>query len=56
MHPFIVASFNAQSVTGDHMACKRCETSTIIKDNGVDHFFVKETWLSAQGGEAKLLN
>ena len=35
------------------MACKRCEISTFIKDNGVDHFFVKETWLSAQGDEAK---
>ena len=35
------------------MACKRCETSTLIKDNGVDLFFVTETWLSAQGDEAK---
>ena len=24
-----------------------------IKDNGVDLFFVTETWLSAQGDEAK---
>ena len=35
------------------MACQRCEISTFIKDNGVDLFFVTETWLSAQGDEAK---
>ena len=35
------------------MACKRCEISTFIKDNGVDLFFVTETWLGAQGDEAK---
>ena len=35
------------------MACKRCEISTFIKDNGVDFLFVTETWLSAQGDEAK---
>ena len=35
------------------MACKRCEISTFIKDNGVDLFFVTETWLSAQGDKAK---
>ena len=35
------------------MACKRCEISTFIKDNGVDLYFVTETWLSAQGDEAK---
>ena len=39
MHSFIVASFNAQSVKGNDMACKRCEISTFIKDNGVDLFF-----------------
>ena len=50
---FIVASFNAQSMKGNDMACKRCEISTFIKDNGVDLFFVTETWLSAQGDEAK---
>ena len=38
MHPLIVASFNAQSVDGNYMACKRCEISTLIKDNGVDLF------------------
>ena len=35
------------------MASKRCEISTLIKDNGVDILFVRETWLSAQGDEAK---
>ena len=35
------------------MACKRCKISTLIKDNGVDLFFVTETWLSAQGDESK---
>ena len=39
VHPFIVASFNAQSVNGNNMACKRCEISTFIKDNGVELFF-----------------
>ena len=53
LHSFIVASFNAQSVKGNDMAYKRCEISTFIKDNGVDLFFVTETWLSAQGDEAK---
>ena len=53
LHSFIVASFNAQSVKGNDMACKRCEISTFIKDNGVDLFCVTETWLSAQGDEAK---
>ena len=53
LHLFIFASFNAQSVKGNDMACKRCEISTIIKDNGIDLFFVKEAWLSAQGDEAK---
>ena len=43
---------NAQSVKVNDMACKR-EISTLIKDNGVDLFFVAETWLSAQGDEAK---
>ena len=53
LHSFIVASFNAQSVKDNDMACKRCEISTFIKDNGVDLLFVTETWLSAQGDEAK---
>ena len=34
------------------MACKRCEISTFIKDNGIDLFFATETWLSAEGDEA----
>ena len=38
LHSFIAASFNAQSVKGNDMACKRCEISTFIKDNGVDLF------------------
>ena len=38
LHSFIVASFNAQSVKGNDMACKRCEISTFVKDNGVDLF------------------
>ena len=33
-----VASFNAQSVTGNDMVGKRCEISTFIKDNGIDLF------------------
>ena len=37
------------------MACERCEISTSIKDNGVDFPFVTETWLSAQGDEAKTI-
>ena len=53
MHSLIVASFNAQSVKGNYMTCKRCEISTFIKDNGIDRFFVTETWLSAQDDEAK---
>ena len=56
LHSFIVASFNAQSVKGNDMACIRCEISTLIKDNGVDLLFVKETWLSAQCDEAYQLN
>ena len=35
------------------MACERCEISTFIEDNGVDLLFATETWLSAQGDEAK---
>ena len=53
LHPFIVASFNTQSMKGNDMACMRCEISTFIKDNGIDLFFLTETWLSAQGDEAK---
>ena len=35
------------------MACRRCDISTFIKDNGVDLFFATEKWLSAQVDEAK---
>ena len=56
LHPFIVDSFNAQSVKGNDMAYKRCEISTFIIVNGVDLFFVTETWLSAQGDEAKTVD
>ena len=35
------------------MACKRCEISTFMKDNGVVLFFVTETWHCSQGDESK---
>ena len=38
LRPFIVASFNAQSVKGNNMACKDCEISSFKKDNGIDLF------------------
>ena len=38
VHPLIVASPNVQSEKGNDMACRRCEISTIMKDNGVDLF------------------
>ena len=50
-----IHSFNMQSVKGNDMVCKHCEIPTLIKDNGVDHFFVTETWLSAQGDKAKTI-
>ena len=53
LHSFVVASFNAQSVKGNDIACKRCEISTFKEDNGVDLFIVTETWPSAPGDEAK---
>ena len=43
LHSFIAASFNAQSVKGNDMACKGCGISTSMKDNGIDLFFVTET-------------
>ena len=52
-HPFIVAS--SQSVKSNDIACEGCEISTFIKDNGVDLFFVAETWPSAQDDEAKFV-
>ena len=53
LYSFVVASFNAQSVKGNDIACKRCEISTLIKDNGVDLFIVTETWPSAQDDETE---
>ena len=38
------------------MACRRCEISTFIEDNGVDLFIVTETWLSAQDDDAKIVH
>ena len=38
LHSFIVASFNAQSVKVNDMACKRSEISASIKDNGFELF------------------
>ena len=35
------------------MACKRCEISTFMIDNGVDLFSVTEPGLGAHGVEAK---
>ena len=35
------------------MACKRCEISTFVKDNGVVLLFVTETLPSAHGDDAK---
>ena len=35
------------------MAYRRCEISTSTNDNGVDLFFVTETWLSVHGDDAK---
>ena len=54
-HLFIVASFSAQSEMGNYMACKRSEMSTYIRQNGIDLLFVSETWLSAQGDKAKIV-
>ena len=43
VHPFIVASLNAQSVKGNDMAYRHYEISTSIKDNHVDLFSMIET-------------
>ena len=56
LHSFIVASFNAQSVKGNDMACKRCEISTFIKDNGVDLFLWQKHGLVLMVTKQKLLN
>ena len=39
-HQFIVASFNRQSMKGNDKACKCCEISSYVEDNGVDHICV----------------
>ena len=56
LHPFIVASLNAQSVKGNDMACKRCEISTFIKDDGVDLFLLHKHGLVHKVTKRKLLN
>ena len=55
VHPFIVASFHAQSVKGNDMACNHFLISALIKVNGVHLFFVSETWLGAQGEKVKTI-
>ena len=34
------------------MACQRCKISMYVNDNGIDLFFVTETWLCAHGDKA----
>ena len=36
-------------------ACNRCEISMNIMDNDIDRFVVTETWLSARGDIAKII-
>ena len=38
VHPFIVASFSAQSVKGNDMGCKRCEISTFMEIKALTSF------------------
>ena len=56
VHPFTVASVNAQSVKGNDMACKRCEISTFIKDNGVDLFLSLKHGIVLKVTKRKLFN
>ena len=56
VHPFIFASLNAQSVKDKEMACKRCEISTFIKDNGVDLVFLLKHGLVLKVTKQELLN
>ena len=56
LHSFIVASFNAQSVKGNDMACKRCEISKFIKDNGVGRFLRQLHGLVLKVTKRKLLD
>ena len=55
-HPFIAASFNAQSVKGNDMACKCCEISTFIKDHSIDLFLSQKHGLVLKVTKRKLLN
>ena len=52
----IVASFNAQSVKGKEMACRRCDISTVIKENGVDLLLSLKHGLVLNVTKRKLLN
>ena len=52
----MLASLNAQSVKGNDMACKRCEISTFIKDNGVDLFLLLKHVLVLKVKKRNLLN
>ena len=54
-HPFIDASFNSMLLNGNDVACIRCEMFKYINDDGIDLLLVTETWLSAQGDEAKIV-
>ena len=49
---FRAVFFNAQAVSGNDMACKRCKTSTYIKYCDID-IVITETWLRAHDVEAK---
>ena len=56
VHPFVVASSNAQSVKHNDMSSKRCEISTSIKDNCVDLFFLLKHGIAFNVMKRKLLN
>ena len=47
---------NAQSVKGYDMACRRCEISTFIKDNGADLFLRQKQGLVIKVTKRRLLN
>ena len=49
----MIIHHNYNIININDMACKRCEISKFIKDNGVDLFFATAMWLSALGDEAK---
>ena len=56
VYPFIAASFNAQSVKGNDMACKRHEISSFIKYNGLDLFLQLKHGLVLKVSKRKPLN